>query len=315
MAAPHTAPDASPVTPVFHTLTQVLAGDPETMRRLASSLGSFSMRVLVAALILAATLWASKKLGAMARQAIGRMNRHNPADTTLQSFVGSLTQYLVVVIGFIAVLQQLGVQAASVIAVLGAASLAIGLALQGTLTNVAAGVMILLLRPYRVGDSVELNSKQGKVTGLDLFNTRLIDPDGLTLHMPNGKVFGDMIVNYTQSGHRRIDLLFGIDYEDDLDVALKLLLDIAKADPRVLPDPPPWSKVTALQDSSVGVTLRCWTKPTDWLNTKFDITKQVKETFEANGLSFPYPHQVAVEYAPKTPRQDRPSAGPSVARQ
>jgi small conductance mechanosensitive channel len=132
---------------------------------------------------------------------------------------------------------------------------------------------------------------------MDLFNTHLLDYDGITLHIPNGKVFGDMIVNITQAGRRRIDLTFGVDYEDDLDLALALLVDIAKADERVMPDPAPWSKVTGLADSSVNVTLRCWTHPDVWMNTKFDLVKQVKETFEASGLSFPYPHQVAVDRA------------------
>jgi small conductance mechanosensitive channel len=193
------------------------------------------------------------------------------------------------------VLQQLGVQATSVLAVLGAASLAIGLALQGTLGNVAAGVMILLLRPYRVGDRVELNGKTGKVTHLDLFNTKVLDYDGMTVYLPNGKVFGETIVNLTQSGRRRIELTFGIDYEDDLDDALRLLLEAAATDSRVSADPKPWAKVTGLGDSAVNVTLRCWTDPNDWNNAKFDLIKQVKETFEAAGLTFPYPHQVAID--------------------
>jgi small conductance mechanosensitive channel len=192
------------------------------------------------------------------------------------------------------VLQQLGVQATSVIAVLGAASLAVGLALQGTLSNVAAGVMLLVQRPYRVGDRVELNGRQGVVQGMDLFNTKLLDYDGLTLFLPNGKVFGDMIVNISRAGRRRIDLTFGVDYEDDLDLALATLLELANADRRVLSEPKPWSRVTALLDSSVAVTLRCWAHPDDWMDTKFDLVKAVKEMFGAKGLSFPYPHQVAI---------------------
>jgi small conductance mechanosensitive channel len=207
------------------------------------------------------------------------------------------------------VLQQLGVQATSVIAVLGAASLAIGLALQGTLSNVAAGVMLLLQRPYRVGDKVELNGRQGVVQGVDLFNTRLLDYDGLTLFLPNGKVFGDMIVNITRAGRRRIELTFGVDYGDDLDLALATLLELANADRRVLSEPKAWARVTALLDSSVSVTLRCWTAPDDWNNAKFDLVKAVKETFEARGMSFPYPHQVAIERA-----DPRPASGTSASR-
>jgi len=275
-----------------------LSGDPVMMRSLAATLGSFSMRLLVALLILAVTLWLAKKLGKVAEKALTRLPHHQqPADGTLATFVSTLVKYVIVAIGLVAVLQQLGVQATSVLAVLGAASLAIGLALQGTLGNVAAGVMILLLRPYRAGDRVELNGRQGKVVGMDLFNTKLLDYDGLTLFLPNGKVFGDMIVNISQSGRRRIELTFGVDYEDDLDVALETLIELAEAEPRVLKTPKPWAKVTALTDSAVSVTLRCWVSPEDWIDARFDLTKSIKETLEARGLSFPYPHQVAVERA------------------
>jgi small conductance mechanosensitive channel len=282
-----------------------LSGDPVMLRTLAATLGAFSMRLVVALLILTVTLWLARRLGAVAERAIGRLPHHNhAADRTLATFVSTLVKYVVVAVGLVAVLQQLGVQATSVLAVLGAASLAIGLALQGTLSNVAAGVMILLLRPYRAGDRVELNGRQGTVQGMDLFNTKLIDYDGLTLYVPNGKVFGDMIVNVTQAGRRRIELTFGVDYEDDLDVALATLLEVAEAEPRVLTDPAPWAKVTATADSAVNVTLRCWAGPDDWQDTRFDLLKRLKETLEARGVTFPYPHQVQVER-----RDTRPPAG------
>jgi len=292
------AAEPEPGASFVHMVSMALSGDPVMIRDLAATLGAFSVRILVAGVILLVTLWAARRLSALVEAAIVRAHRHRPADKTLATFIGALVKYVVAAIGLIAVLQQLGVQATSVIAVLGAASLAIGLALQGTLGNVAAGVMILMLRPYRVGDKVELNGRQGTVVGMDLFNTRLLDYDGLTLYLPNGKVFGDMIVNITQAGRRRIELNFGVDYDDDLDLALKLLLDLAGGDKRVLAQPKPWANVTALADSSVTVTLRCWATPDDWMNTKFDLVKAVKETFEAQGLSFPYPHQVSIEKAP-----------------
>lgn len=299
-------PVTEPVTPFFEMVGRALSGDPEMVRGLLAVMGAFSVRLIVAALILVATLWIARRLGGVAEKALDRLPHHqHPADKTLAVFVSTLVKYIVIAVGLIAVLQQLGVQATSVLAVLGAASLAIGLALQGTLSNVAAGVMILLLRPYRAGDMVELNGRTGRVAGMDLFNTKVLGYDGLTVYLPNGKVFGDMIVNISQAGRRRIELSFGVDYEDDLDVALTTLLDIAKADARVLADPAPWAKVTALADSSVTVMLRCWTTPADYLNTGFDLTKQVKETFEAKGLSFPYPHQVSIER-----RDIRPPAEP-----
>ncbi len=294
-----------PVTPFFETLGMALSGDPVMLRSLAATVAAFSMRLVVALLILAVTLWLAKRLGRVAERALTRLpHHHQPADSTLATFVSTLVKYLVVAVGLVAVLQQLGVQATSVLAVLGAASLAIGLALQGTLGNVAAGVMILLLRPYRAGDRVELNGRQGRVSGMDLFNTKIVDYDGLTLYLPNGKVFGDMIVNISQAGRRRIELTFGVDYEDDLDLALDTMLEVARAEPRVMQTPEPWAKVTASADSAMNVTLRCWTTPDDWMDTRFDMLKAIKEAFDRVGIMIPYPHQVEMcreDFRPKKP--------------
>jgi small conductance mechanosensitive channel len=214
----------------------------------------------------------------------------------------------VLIVGLIAVLRQLGVQTTSVLAALGAASLAIGLALQGGLSNVAAGVMILLLRPYRVGDNVEINGRSGRVKALDLFATRVTDADNRLVYIPNAKAFGDVIVNYTMHDTIRIVMDFGIDYDDDVDLALSLLLQCAKADTRVAATPAPWAKVTALNDSTVTVTLRAWTDPNTYLDVRFDLIKTVKKTFEDAGLTFPYPHQVAVESRPWTPPRSKQGA-------
>lgn len=297
-----------PAPAVSEWLALAFSGDPVLLRNLAAVAGAFSVRVLVAGLILAVTLWAAKRLSHAAERGVEQIHGHHPADRTLATFTAALVRYLIVAIGLIAVLQQLGVQATSVLAVLGAASLAIGLALQGTLGNVAAGVMILLQRPYRVGDKVELNGRQGVVIGVDLFNTKLRDYDGLTLYQPNGKIFGELIVNITEAGRRRIELTAGVDYGDDLDLALALLTEIAADERRVLAEPKPWAKVTGLADSSVGVTLRCWTTSDDWMNTRFDLLKAIKERFEARGLSFPYPHQVTLKRS--SPAQSSPQREP-----
>ncbi|WP_292020674.1 mechanosensitive ion channel family protein [Brevundimonas sp. UBA875] len=293
-----TTPAAAP--PSFTDAAErALQGDPVMIREVLSVIGAFSVRLLAAFLILAITLWAAKRLANVARRAIQRVpHHHHPGDTTLSDFVAGVVRYVVIAVGLIAVLQQIGIQATSVLAVLGAASLAIGLALQGALSNVAAGVMILMLKPYRVGDRVEINGRSGKVTDLDLFNTTVVDYDGLTLFFPNGKIFGELIVNVDQSDRRRVDITFGVDYDDDLDVALTLLLSCAKADARIFETPAPWARVTGLADSAVNVTLRCWTTPGDWQDAKCDLIKVVKERFEAEGLSFPYPHQVTVERDP-----------------
>ena len=164
-----------------------------------------------------------------------------------------------------------------------------------------AGVMILLLRPYRIGDRVEIAGKVGRIHGLDLFITRLHDLDNSVVLIPNAKALGDVIVNYSMLENRRIVMDFTIDYEDDVDLALALLIETAKADPRIVAQPGPWAKLTVLGDSGVTVTLRAWTSPEGFSDTRFDLLKAAKERFQAAGLSFAYPHQVAVESRPWSP--------------
>jgi small conductance mechanosensitive channel len=205
-----------------------------------------------------------------------------------------------VIVGLIAVLQQLGVQTTSILAVLGAASIAVGLALQGTLSNVASGVMLLFLRPYRVNDYVEINGRQGTVKSLDLFTTELVTGDGLKLIMPNGKVFGEMIINFNTLGTRRMQPNFVIDHQDDIDQAMGIMCRLAAEEPRVLKDPAPWAGVTAITDKGVQMTLRAWTAAPVVGDTESDMIHKIKDAFTAEGLRFPYPHQVGVtrqEYA------------------
>lgn len=301
-----TAPPAALHPDLIHQVQLAFTGDRTVLAGLVSGAGALAVNLVIAGLILWFTIWLSGRLSRVAREGIGKLNRHHPADPTLQAFVGSLVRYIVVIIGLIAVLQQLGVKATSVIAVLGAASLAIGLALQGALSNVAAGVMILLLRPYRVGDQVMINNVLGKVKGLDLFSTRLANLDDLDVFVPNGKVFGEIVINYTSSGRRRFELMVGVDYDDDLDLALQTMLEIADADPRILKDPKPWAKVIALADSSVTLQLRAHTKATDWNDTRYDTLKAIKHAFEARGLSFPYPQQTVSERSPAKPADNDP---------
>jgi small conductance mechanosensitive channel len=281
--------------PLLVQARRVLFGDGELLRHVADAAGGLAVTLALAALTLAGTIWASRWLSQLAARGIARAHRRRPPDTTLQTFASSLVRYVVIVVGLIAVLQQLGVKTTSVIAVLGAASLAIGLALQGALANVAAGVMLLILRPYRVGDRVEINGRQGRVVGLDLFSTRLSDPDDLSVFVPNAQAFGQIIVNQTSPVARRAQLDITIDYADDVDRALAVMLECAAADPRVVKKPAPWARLTALKDNGLVVTLRAWFSPADYWDGRFDLLRAVKDAFEAQGLSFPYPHQVAVQ--------------------
>ncbi|HXA38099.1 MAG TPA: mechanosensitive ion channel family protein [Phenylobacterium sp.] len=310
MAAP-ALPDipTNPTLPPFVTdARRLLLGDGQLLRNMADAAGGLAVNLAVALAIFLATMWAANWASQLTASGIARAHRRRPPDTTLQSFAASLVRYLVIVVGLIAVLQQLGVKATSVIAVLGAASLAIGLALQGALANVAAGVMLLVLRPYRVGDAVEVAGRQGTVRGLDLFATRLSSGDNLSVHVPNAKAFGDIIVNQSTPVARRESLDFVIDYEDDVDRALAILLACAAAEPGVSPKPEPWAGMTALGERGVTVTLRAWFAPKAYDTGRYDLLKRVKDALESQGFSFPYPQQVAVEARRFEPPRSRRSA-------
>jgi small conductance mechanosensitive channel len=285
------------VPPIIDRAHRLLGGDDVLLRNMADAAGGLAVNLALAAAIFAATIWASRWLSRMAEAAIARAHRQRPADPTLQSFAGSLVRYFVVVVGLIAVLQQVGVKATSVIAVLGAASLAIGLALQGALANVAAGVMLLILRPYRVGDRVDISGKSGTVKGLDLFSTRLSDLDNLNVFVPNGKAFGEIIVNHTSTPHRRIELEFAVGFADDVDRALALMLEAARAERRVLVAPAPWARMTAMVDQGVKLTLRVWVAPGDDIDTRADLMKAVKDRFDAERFSLALPRAAVAEPA------------------
>ncbi|HET9160729.1 MAG TPA: mechanosensitive ion channel domain-containing protein, partial [Caulobacteraceae bacterium] len=255
------------------------------------------------AVILAATLWISALISRSVQRGIPRINHQHPIDSTLPVFIASVVRYAIIIVGLIAAVQQLGVQTTSIIAVLGAASLAIGLALQGALSNVAAGVMLLILRPYRVGDNVEISGREGKVRALTLFTTELTSYDGLKMMLPNGKILGELIVNFSARGLRRYEITVGVDYQDDLDKGLQLLVALAKDDPRVVDEPLPWAKVTNLGDNAVSLTLRAWVKASDYVDARPDMIKNIKQRFEAEGFSFPYPHQVGVPFEAAHPEQ------------
>jgi small conductance mechanosensitive channel len=224
-------------------LHAMLFGGPAAWWTLLDAGLRVGVNLLIGAGLLVVTLWAAGWAARLAREATGRM-RGVARDAVLQGFVGSLTRWTVIVVGMIAVLEQIGVRTTSVLAVLGAASLAIGLALQGGLSNVAAGVMLLILRPYRIGDRVQIAGTVGRVRGLDLFVTRLHDLDNSVVFIPNSKAFSDIIINYSMPESRRIVMEFGIDYADDVELALALLVETAKADERIVENPAPWAKVT-----------------------------------------------------------------------
>ena len=220
----------------------------------------------------------------------------------LEGFLVQLVRVIVIAVGLVAVLQRLGVQTTSILAVLGAASLAIGLALQGTLSNVAAGVMLLVLRPYRVGDVVQVGDKTGTVQKLDLFTTRLIDPNNMRITVPNSQVLGDAIVNISGQKTRRIELAIGVDYDSDLNEVMEVMKATAAGHPAVLKDPPPWSGVIRFLDSSIEVMLHSWVKSGDYWQTKADLHLAMKAAFDKAGIVIPYPHQVDLHRSLAAPK-------------
>ncbi|MFV0512323.1 MAG: mechanosensitive ion channel family protein [Jhaorihella sp.] len=232
--------------------------------------------------------------GMLGRLVRRRVNANPHIDPTLGNFVSSLVKWVVLAIVLTAVLSIFGIQATSIVAILGAASLAIGLALQGTLSDLAAGVMLVIFRPYKLGQYVDIAGTAGTVKDLNLFTTELVTPDNVQIIVPNGQAWGKVITNYSAHDTRRVDLTFGIDYGDSADKAMGIILEAARGDARVHSDPEPWVRVTNLGDSSVDLTARLWCAAGDYWDLKFELTKIIKEAFDAQGISIPYPHTVEI---------------------
>lgn len=249
---------------------------------------ALGLNVLAAIAILIVGWWVAGWVEKVVRAAA---NRNPRIDATLASVFARVARALVIVFTVIAVLDRFGVQTASLIALLGAAGLAVGLALQGALSNVAAGVMILGLRPFRIGDAVDIGGTVGAVEDVGLFVTKMRTFEGVPVFMPNGRIWGNEIKNFSRAERRRIDLTIGVGYGDDLDHALAVLGAVVAAEPRVLTEPEPMLKVTALGDSSVDLLVRVWTLPADFLATQMDLTKAIKQRFDAEGITIPFPQR------------------------
>lgn len=220
--------------------------------------------------------------------------RSGRIDETLRLFFRSMIRYVLLAVTVIAVLEMFGVEATGLVAVLGAASLAIGLALQGTLQHVAAGVMLLIFRPFKVGDFIEAGGESGTVKMISLFTTELATPDNVQIIVPNGAMWGSSVKNFSFHPTRRVDLVFGISYDDDIPKAMELIREIAEADERALADPAAFVAVSNLGDSSVDITTRVWCQASDYWGLRFDLLRRVKEAMDTAGISIPYPHMQVV---------------------
>jgi small conductance mechanosensitive channel len=219
------------------------------------------------------------------------MGKREKVDPLLAGFVASLAKYLILAFTVVAVLNQFGVQTASMIAVLGAAGLAIGLALQGTLSHLAAGVMIMIFRPFRQGHYIEVAGTGGTVKTVTLFTTELATPDNVQIIVPNGKVWGDVVRNFSHHETRRVDFSLGIGYGDDIDKAIKTVQGVIGKDKRAMKEPEPLIVVGALADSSVNLTIRVWCASADYWGVKFDLTKAFKEALDKASISIPFPQR------------------------
>ena len=245
----------------------------------------YGVKIVGALLIFLFGKWVANALTRVVKKGM----KHAKVEETLVSFTGNLVYVLLMVVVVLAALNNLGVNTTSFVAILGAAGLAVGLALQGTLSNVGAAVLLILFRPFKVGDFVEAGGTAGVVEEINMFSTLFRTGDNKVVIVPNSSVIGGNIVNYSAKPTRRIDWTFGIGYDDDLKLAKTTLEEILRADERIHADPAPFVAVSELADSSVNFVCRAWADTPDYWSVYFDTIEKVKLTFDAKGISIPYP--------------------------
>jgi len=290
----------------------------EEAESLVPLIGYYAMRIIVAALIFFVGKWIAKKIVAATRRSLAR----GRVDVTLAGFICNILYFALLAFIVIAALGQMGIETASFAAAIAAAGLAIGLALQGSLSNFASGVLIIIFRPFKVGDWIEAGSVSGEVKDISIFTATLHSVDKKTIIVPNSKLTSDAIINYTMEPRRRVELKFGIAYGDDIAKARRVILDILAKDARVLPDPAPVVVLTELGNSSVNLSARAWVNNADFWNVFFDNMEAVKNAFDKEGITIPFPQSeirvlrpapksVAAAPAPKKPttrkKADKPS--------
>nr|WP_314876572.1 mechanosensitive ion channel family protein [uncultured Pseudomonas sp.] len=247
----------------------------------------YSSRLLLALLTLAVGWWITNKLSARLGKLVGLRN----ADLALQGFISTLANIIMKILLLVSVASMIGIETTSFVAAIGAAGLAIGLALQGSLANFAGGVLILLFRPFRIGDWIEAQGVSGTVDSIQIFHTVLRTGDNKTVIMPNGSLSNGIITNTNRQPTRKVVFDVGVDYEADLQKARNVLLELAN-DPRVLPDPAPQAVISTLGDSSITVSLRLWTKTADYWDVMFMLNERTRDRLKAEGIDIPFPQRV-----------------------
>ena len=247
----------------------------------------YGVQLILALAIFIVGKWVVKRIASIVQRILAKNN----VDPAIEHFVSSLVSWTLLFFVVIASLGQLGIQTASFVAILGAAGLAVGLALQGSLANFAAGVLILIFRPFKVGDFIEVAGVSGVVQKIQIFTTELHSPDNKKIIVPNGGVISGNITNYSANETRRVDMVFGIGYSDDIDAAKAVLQSVVASEPRVLRVPAPTIAVVELADSSVSLVCRPWVNTADYWDVYFNITEAAKKALDAQGISIPFPQR------------------------
>ncbi len=259
----------------------------QAMQNIVTLVSTWGLRILGALAVLIVGRFAC----GVARKSVRRTLETRKVDASLVPFVANLVYFVLLAAVIIAVLGLFGIETTSLVAVLGTAGLAIGLALQGTLANFSAGVMLLLFRPFRVGDYVDAAGVAGTVSEIGVFSTILNTPDNVRIIVPNSAIFGATIKNFSANDTRRNDIVVGISYDDDISNAIAVVNDLLSKDSRVLPEPEPLVAVSELADSSVNLVIRPWCRKEDYWSLRFDLTWKFKEELERAGCTIPYPQR------------------------
>jgi small conductance mechanosensitive channel len=251
----------------------------------------WATNILLAILILLIGIWIANRVYNLV---VGISKKYDKLDDTLFRFLGSVARYIVLAFVFIAILNRFGVQTASIVALLGAAGLAVGLALQGAMSNLAAGLMLLIFRPYKVGDFIDSAGRFGKVTEIDMFTTILQTFDNQRIIVPNSQIWGEQIINHSYHEVRGVDMHFGIAYDEDTDAARKVIDEVLANHPHILKDPAPFVEVETLNESSVDFLVRPFCEGSHYFDVLYTVPEQVKKALDANSIEIPFPHRKVI---------------------
>jgi small conductance mechanosensitive channel len=259
----------------------------DIIKQLQAVVAQYGLQVLGALATVIIGIWLAKILS----KSLGKVLNKKSVDQTLVKFVVSLVKIALITFVIISAASQVGIQTASFVAVIGAAGLAIGFALQGSLSNLAAGVMLIIFKPIKVGDYIEGGGSAGSVESVGIFITTLITPDNKVVYIPNSTLTGGNIINYSAKDRRRVDMVFGIGYSDDIDKAKNVIQSVLNSDSRILKDPAPQIVVSELGDSSVNFNVRPWVNTPDYWGVFFETTEQIKKKFDEQNISIPFPQR------------------------